>query len=80
MFEFILHILFPMGCLDIWRVTDYISSRVGLIFCSVAFVSVHAKLLFLWQTELTFRADVLSAYFRLTVSLWGVFRVQLINR
>lgn len=32
MFEFILHTLFPMGCPDIWRVTDYISSRVGLIF------------------------------------------------
>ena len=44
MFEFILHTLFPMGCPDIWRVTDYISSRVGLIFCSVAFVSGHAAL------------------------------------
>lgn len=32
MFEFILHTLFPMDCPDIWRVTDRISSRVGLIF------------------------------------------------
>ena len=31
MFEFILHTLFPMGCPDIWRVTDCILSRVGLI-------------------------------------------------
>lgn len=32
MFEFILHTLFPMGCPDIWKVMDCISSRVGLIF------------------------------------------------
>lgn len=32
MFEFILHTLFPMGCPDIWRLTDCILSRVGLIF------------------------------------------------
>ena len=31
MFEFILHTLFPMGCPVIWRVTDCISFRVGLI-------------------------------------------------
>ena len=32
MFVFILHTLFPMGCPVIWRVTDRISSWVGLIF------------------------------------------------
>ena len=31
MFEFTLHTLFPMGCPDIWRVTDCLLSRVGLI-------------------------------------------------